>query len=70
LNWRAYPQNTAGSIMTTEFVGIPATWTAGEALRHIRRVESTRETIYAIYVLDPKTKTLVKAMEKIAVIEH
>jgi magnesium transporter len=57
----AYPENTAGSIMTTEFVGIPATWTVGEALRHIRRVESTRETIYAIYVLDPKTKALVKA---------
>jgi magnesium transporter len=47
--------------MTTEFVGVPATWTVGEALRHIRRVESTRETIYAIYVLDPKTKALVKA---------
>jgi magnesium transporter len=57
----AYPENTAGSIMTTEFVGVPATWTVGEALRHIRMVESTRETIYAIYVLDPKTKALVKA---------
>ena len=56
-----YPENTAGGIMTTEFVGVPATWTVGEALRHIRMVESTRETIYAIYVLDPKTKALVKA---------
>ena len=57
----AYPENTAGSIMTTEFVGVSATWTVGEALRHIRMVESTRETIYAIYVLDPKTMVLVKA---------
>ena len=57
----AYPENTAGSIMTTEFVAVPANWTVGEALRHIRRVENTRETIYAIYVLDPKSKALVKA---------
>jgi magnesium transporter len=57
----AYPANTAGSIMTTEFVGVPTTWTVGDALDHIRAVESTRETIYAIYVLDPKTKALVKA---------
>jgi Mg/Co/Ni transporter MgtE len=30
----AYPQNTAGSIMTTEFVSVPTTWTVGETLRH------------------------------------
>ena len=48
--------------MTTEFVSVPSTWTVAETLHHIRRVERTRETIYAIYVLDPKTKTLVKAI--------
>jgi len=56
----AYPENTAGSIMTTEFVGVPSTLTVGETLDYVRKVEKTRETIYAIYVLDPKTKTLVK----------
>jgi magnesium transporter len=58
----AYPENTAGSIMTTEFVSVPSTWTIGETLEHIRRVERTRETIYAIYVVDPKTKVLLKAI--------
>jgi len=58
----AYPENTAGSIMTTEFVGVPSSWTVGETLQNIRMVESTRETIYAIYVLDPKTQALVKAV--------
>ena len=43
--------------MTTEFVSVPSTWTIGETLQHIRKVERTRETIYAIYVLDPKTKS-------------
>jgi magnesium transporter len=58
----AYPENTAGSIMTTEFVSVPSTWTIGETLEHIRKVERTRETIYAIYVVDPKTKVLLKAI--------
>lgn len=56
----AYPENTSGSIMTTEFVSVPSTLTVGETLDYVRKVEKTRETIYAIYVLDPKTKTLVK----------
>ncbi|MGH9551443.1 MAG: magnesium transporter MgtE N-terminal domain-containing protein, partial [Terriglobales bacterium] len=58
----AYPANTAGSIMTTEFVSVPSTWTAGEALKYIREVESTRETIYAIYVVNPRTKALVRTL--------
>jgi magnesium transporter len=58
----AYPENTAGSIMTTEFVSVPSAWTVGQTLEHLREVEKTRETIYAIFVLDPKTKVLVKAI--------
>ena len=58
----AYPENTAGSIMTTEFVSVPSTLTIGETLQHIRKVERTRETIYAIYVVDSKTKVLLKAV--------
>lgn len=54
----AYPRDTAGSIMTTEFVGVPADWTVSRTLEHIRKVERTRETVYAIYVLDPQTKKL------------
>lgn len=59
----AYPENTAGSIMTTEFVSVPATWTVGETLRHISIVASTSETIYAIYLLDAKTKVLLNAYD-------
>jgi magnesium transporter len=58
----AYPKNTAGSIMTTEFVSVPASWTVEKALQYIRMVESTSETIYAIYVLDPTTNALVKTV--------
>src|SRR5262249_24897808 len=47
----AYPENTAGSIMTTEFVSVPSTWTVGETLDYVRKVEKTREAIYAIYIM-------------------
>ena len=58
----AYPEGTAGSIMTTEFVSVPATWTVAEVLHHVRMVERTRETVYAIYVMDPARNTLVQAV--------
>lgn len=58
----AYPEGTAGSIMTTEFVSVPASWTVAEVLHHIRMVERTRETVYSVYVLDPVRHTLVQAV--------
>ncbi|MDX3807887.1 magnesium transporter [Bosea thiooxidans] len=58
----AYPEHSAGSIMTTEFVSVPSSWTVQQTLDHIRRVERSRETVYAIYVLDPATKKLVRAV--------
>lgn len=58
----AYPEGTAGSLMSTEFVSVPATFTVAETLRHIREVERTRETIYAIHVLDPRTRALLRVV--------
>src|SRR5580700_3072915 len=57
-----YPKDTAGSIMTTEFASVPSTYTVRQTLDYIRHVESTRETVYAIYVLDPLSKKLVKTI--------
>jgi magnesium transporter len=58
----SYPEETAGSLMTTEFVSVPSNWTVGQTLRHIRMVEGSRETVYSIYVLDPQNGRLVKAV--------
>jgi magnesium transporter len=57
-----YPKDTAGSIMTTEFASVPSTYTVAQTLDYIRHVESTRETVYAIYVLDPLSQNLVKTI--------
>jgi magnesium transporter len=58
----AYPEHSVGSLMTTEFVSVPADWTIEQTLEHIRRLERTRETGYDIYVLDAARKTLVHAV--------
>lgn len=53
-----YPQNTAGALMTTEFVAVPANWTVAQTLQYVREVERSRETVYAIYLLDPHSRLL------------
>jgi magnesium transporter len=47
-----YPPETAGGIMTTEVLTVPADWTVEQTLANIRDVARTKETVYAIYVLD------------------
>ena len=54
-----YPPESAGGIMTTELVSMPATWTVEQALQHISQVGRAKETVYAIYVLDPADQRLV-----------
>lgn len=53
-----YPATSAGGLMTTEFLGVPSTWTADEVKRHIAEVGDAKETVYAIYVLEPGSNTL------------
>jgi magnesium transporter len=45
--------------MTTELVGVPADWTVEQTLQHVTRVGGAKETVYAIYVLDPADQRLV-----------
>ncbi len=53
-----YPPNTAGAMMTTEFVAVPSDWTVARTLQYVREVERSRETVYAIYLLEPRTRVL------------
>ncbi len=47
-----YPKDSAGTIMTTEYVRFTKTMTVEQALAHIRRVAIDKETIYTCYVTD------------------
>ena len=46
-----YPENSAGSVMTTEYVSLSPTMTVGDAILRIRRTGVDKETIYTCYVL-------------------
>ena len=45
-----YPENSAGSIMTTEYISLRPTMTVEQAIRRIRKTGVDKETIYTCYV--------------------
>lgn len=47
-----YPKDSAGSIMTTEYVDLKKHMTVSEAFDRIRRIGCDKETIYNCYVTD------------------
>ena len=48
----AFPEDTAGGMMTTEFVAVPAELTASRTIDRLRELEPDAETIYYVYVVD------------------
>lgn len=49
-----YPEDSAGSIMTVEYVELSPEMTVGQALAKIRRVGIESETVYTCYVVERK----------------
>jgi magnesium transporter len=47
-----YPENTAGSLMTTDYAWLPENITVAEALDRLRLQAPDKETIYYVYVVD------------------
>ena len=50
----SYPENSAGSVMTSEFINLHKSMTVSEAIEHIRRTGVDKETVYSAYVTDKK----------------
>lgn len=53
-----YPEDSAGSIMTTEFILLRPDMTAEMAIKRIRRTGVDKETIYTCYVTDANNKLI------------
>ena len=53
-----YPSDSAGAIMTTEYMRLRADMTVRDALGHIRSVALDKETIYTAYITDEKRHLL------------
>ena len=51
-----YPDDSAGALMTTEFVDLKRDMTVEDALKRIRRTGTDKETINVCYVVDPARK--------------
>lgn len=49
-----YPNDSAGSIMTTEYVSLKGSMSVEEAFAHIRKVGVDKETIYNCYVIEDR----------------
>lgn len=49
-----YPEDSAGSIMTMEYVDLRRQTTVAQALAHIKAVGIHKETIYTCYILDER----------------
>ena len=47
-----YEENTAGALMTTEFISFPADTTAEDCINRLRELKPSTETIYYLYVID------------------
>ncbi len=53
-----YPEDSAGSIMTVEYVRLKKNMTVDEAIAHIRSIGLDKETIYTCYVTDLKNRLI------------
>jgi len=50
----AYPESSAGSVMTAEYIGLHAKMTVAQAVDYIRRTGIDKETVYIAYVTDER----------------
>ena len=53
-----YPENSAGSLMTIEFVKLRGGMTVAAAMKQIKRTGTDKETIYTCYVIDEHRKLI------------
>ena len=53
-----YDEQSAGGLMTTEFIALPAHLTAQEAITRVRELAPKAETIYYLYVVDDEGRLM------------
>lgn len=49
-----YPEDSAGSIMTVEYIHLDETMTVGESILKIRQIGMNKETVYTCYVTEKR----------------
>ncbi|MDN0068960.1 magnesium transporter [Collinsella ihumii] len=70
-NLLGYEENTAGRIMTSEFVALPATSTVADAIDGLRKLDEDFESVYYVYTTDPAgALTGVLSLRTLIVADH
>ncbi|HHW25709.1 MAG TPA: magnesium transporter [Clostridiales bacterium] len=64
-----YPENSAGSIMTTEYISLKPNMTIDEALRRIRETAVDKETVYTCYVTENRKLIGVVTLKEILLVK-
>ncbi len=64
-----FPDDSAGSIMTVEYVDLKANWTIAKCMERIRSIGLDSETIYTCYIIDDKRKLIGTAALRYLLIE-
>ncbi|MFQ6018689.1 MAG: magnesium transporter, partial [Kiloniellaceae bacterium] len=54
----SYPEDSAGRLMQREVVAIPAAWTLGETIDHMRAAEDLPDDFYDLYIVNPKHRPI------------
>jgi magnesium transporter len=54
----SYPEQSVGSVMTTDYATLPAEIRVQDAIDHLRQVAPHRETIYYVYVIDDERRLI------------
>jgi Mg/Co/Ni transporter MgtE len=53
-----YPENTVGSLMSTDFISFSENMTVEQTIDELRRLQPEKDTLYYLYVLDDKEKLI------------
>jgi len=53
-----YPNDTAGGLMTSDFIKVDQNWTVGDTLKYIKTVSPKFRSIFFVYVTDENNKLL------------
>ena len=54
----SWPEDSAGGLMTTDYVAVPLDLTVAEVIERIRKVAAEAETVYYVYVVGKSNRLL------------
>lgn len=54
----AYPEDSAGRLMQTDLIAVPAYWTVGQVIDYCRDTDDLPDEFYEIFVVDPRHRPI------------